>query len=120
VVYEVDAALVGETVILRFDPAAPPQRPLQVCHPGQVTGLARVVEPYANCFGATRGRTRIYQGYQRSGVLPPVPYRAVRRGQPRGAKRSGHCSLRLISGQSIREERLRLPASGRSGAGVGG
>ena len=50
VVYEVDAALVGETVTLRFDPSAPPQRPLQVCHLGQVTGLARVVEPYTNCF----------------------------------------------------------------------
>jgi hypothetical protein len=30
--------------------------------------------------GATRGRACIYQGKQRSGVLPPVPYRAVRRG----------------------------------------
>jgi transposase InsO family protein len=50
VVYEVDAALVGETVTLRFDPSAPPQRPLQVCHQGQVCGLARVVETYANCF----------------------------------------------------------------------
>ena len=29
---------------------------------------------------ATRCRTRIYQGYKRSGVLPPVPYRAVRWG----------------------------------------
>jgi len=54
----------------------------------------------------------------RSGVLPPVPYRAVRWGQPRGAKRSGHCSLRLISGQPNREARLRLPASRWSGAGV--
>jgi putative transposase len=50
VLYEVDAALVGETLTLRFDPAAPPQRPLQVCHRGQVVGLARVLEPYANCF----------------------------------------------------------------------
>ena len=40
----------GETVTLRFDPSAPPQRPLQVCHQGQVCGLARVVETYANCF----------------------------------------------------------------------
>jgi putative transposase len=50
VVYEVDAALVGETVTLRFDPSAPAQRPLQVCHQGRPSGLARVVEPYANCF----------------------------------------------------------------------
>jgi len=82
-------------------------------------GQASLVR-YADDFGATRGRTRIYQGNLRSGVLPPVPYRAVRWGRPRGAKRSGHCSLRLISGQPIREERLRLPASRRSGAGVEG
>ncbi len=35
---------------------------------------------YAYRERATRGRTRIYQGNQRSGVLPPVPYRAVRWG----------------------------------------
>ena len=35
VVYEVDAALVGEKVTLRFDPAAAPERPVQVCHEGQ-------------------------------------------------------------------------------------
>lgn len=120
VVYEVDAALIGETVTLRFDPTAAPERPVQVCHQGRPIELARPVQTYTNCFGATRGRTRIYQGNLRSGVLPPVPYRAVRWGQPRGAKRSGHCSLRLISGQPIREERLRLPASRRSGAGVEG
>jgi hypothetical protein len=71
-------------------------------------------------FSATRGRTCIYQGTRRSGVLPPVPYRAVRWGQPRGAERPGHCSLRLISGQPNREGMLRLPASWRSGAGVEG
>ncbi|MGB5407098.1 MAG: hypothetical protein WBN43_09965, partial [Thiogranum sp.] len=32
---------------------------------------------YYVLFCATRGRTRIYQGSLRSGVLPPVPYRAV-------------------------------------------
>jgi V/A-type H+/Na+-transporting ATPase subunit D len=32
VVYEVDAALVGEKVTLRFDPAAPPGRPVEVWH----------------------------------------------------------------------------------------
>ena len=56
----------------------------------------------------------------RSGVLPPVPDRAVRRGQPWGAKRPGHCSLRRIGGQPNCEGTLRLPASGRSGAGLGG
>ena len=50
VVYEVDAALVGEKVTLRFDPEAPPERPLQVCHDGRQIQLARPVETYANCF----------------------------------------------------------------------
>jgi transposase InsO family protein len=48
--YEVDAALVGETVTLRFDPGAPPGRPVQVCHQGRRIELARPVETYANCF----------------------------------------------------------------------
>ena len=39
----------------------------------------RGLRAFASLSSATRGRTRIYQGY-RSGVLPPVPYRAVRWG----------------------------------------
>jgi hypothetical protein len=50
VVYEVDAALLGETVTLRFDPSATPGRPVQVCHQGRFVENARPVEPYANCF----------------------------------------------------------------------
>jgi putative transposase len=50
VVYEVDAALVGENVTLRFDPSAPPERPVQVCFQGQPLALARPVDTYANCF----------------------------------------------------------------------
>ena len=50
VVYEVDAALVGETVTLRFDPAAAPGRAVQVCHQGKAIELAKPVETYANCF----------------------------------------------------------------------
>lgn len=50
VVYEVDAALVGEKVTLRFDPAAAPERPVQVCHKGQRIELAKPVQTYANCF----------------------------------------------------------------------
>ncbi len=42
------------------------------------------LRPHARAYAyrgrATRGRTRIYHGDQRSGVLPPVPYRAVRWG----------------------------------------
>mgnify|MGYP001548683396 FL=1 len=50
VVYEVDAALVGEKVTLRFDPSAAPERPVQVCHQGTFIELAKPVQTYANCF----------------------------------------------------------------------
>jgi len=49
VVFEVDAALVGERVTLRFDPAAP-DAPVQVVHAGRVIERARRVDLYANCF----------------------------------------------------------------------
>ena len=46
--YEVDAVLVGHTVTLRYDPHAPPSRPLEVVHDGQPSGLATVLDAYAN------------------------------------------------------------------------
>lgn len=49
VVFEVDAALVGERVTLRFDPAAP-EAPVQVVHAGRLIERARRVDLYANCF----------------------------------------------------------------------
>lgn len=49
VVFEVDAALVGERVTLRFDPATP-GAPVQVVHQGKVIERARRVDLYANCF----------------------------------------------------------------------
>jgi len=48
-VYEVDAALVGETVALRYDPHASPRK-VQVCHQGRFVAVARPVDLYANCF----------------------------------------------------------------------
>jgi transposase InsO family protein len=50
VVYEVDAALVGEKVTLRFDPAAPPSRPIEVWHEGRRLPDATPLDAYANCF----------------------------------------------------------------------
>lgn len=50
VIYEVDAALIGEKVTLRFDPAAPPERPIQVWHKEHAIELAKPVQTYANCF----------------------------------------------------------------------
>ena len=46
--YEVDAALVGEKVDLLQDPALPPQRPLLVLHHGRDAGQATVLDAYAN------------------------------------------------------------------------
>jgi transposase InsO family protein len=51
VAYEVDAMLVGETVVLRYDPSRPAaQRAVQVWHRGKQIELARRVDVYANCF----------------------------------------------------------------------
>lgn len=50
VIYEVDAALVGERVTLRYDPSAPAERPIQVYHEGRQIQLAKPVDLYANCF----------------------------------------------------------------------
>lgn len=57
VIYEVDAALVGETVTLRFDPARL-GRPIQVWHRGQHVQEAKRVDAYANCF-VQRGRSNV-------------------------------------------------------------
>ena len=51
VAYEVDAVLVGETIVLRYDPARPrEQRAVQVWHRGKQIQIARRVDAYANCF----------------------------------------------------------------------
>lgn len=47
-VYEVDAVLMGQTVILRYDPTAPVGRPLAVWHNGQSAGQATILDAYAN------------------------------------------------------------------------
>ncbi len=46
--YEVDPLLVGQTIILRYDPGVPPTRPLQVLHNGADAGLATILDAYAN------------------------------------------------------------------------
>ena len=47
-VYEVDAVLVGHKVTLRYDPDAPPSRPLDVVHDGKPAGKATRLDAYAN------------------------------------------------------------------------
>jgi putative transposase len=59
VLYEVDAALVGEKITLRFDPGAVPERPVQVCHQGGFVELAKPVQTYANCFVKRERPSRI-------------------------------------------------------------
>jgi putative transposase len=49
VAYEVDAALVGEMVTVRFDPAKK-GAPVDIWHGGVKVQTARVVDAYANCF----------------------------------------------------------------------
>ena len=46
--YEVDPLLVGRTVTVRYDPHAPPSRPLQVRHDGADAGHATLLDAYAN------------------------------------------------------------------------
>ena len=51
VAFEVDAALVGERVTLRFDPARKPdKRTVEVWHQGRRIEIARRVDVLANCF----------------------------------------------------------------------
>jgi transposase InsO family protein len=70
VLYEVDAALVGEKVTLRFDPAAAPGRAVQVCHQGQVVEAAKPVQTYANCFVKRERPSRILEV---DGPAPELP-----------------------------------------------
>lgn len=59
VAFEVDAALVGERVTLRFDPARrPDKRSVEVWHDGRRVEVARRVDVLANCFIKRSGTTR--------------------------------------------------------------
>jgi len=46
--YEVDPLLVGRSVTLRYDPDAPPSRPLDVVCEGKPAGKATRLDAYAN------------------------------------------------------------------------
>jgi putative transposase len=48
--FEADAALIGHTVTLRFDPSAPPARGVEVWHEEKFVGRATPLDAYANCF----------------------------------------------------------------------
>ena len=70
VLYEVDAALIGEAVTLRFDPAHLGQ-PVEVWHQQKKTGTARRVDLYANCFVKRNHATKTLQ--PRTGPKAPPP-----------------------------------------------
>jgi hypothetical protein len=75
-VYEVDAALIGETLTLRFDPATD-KGPVQVWHQGK-RELARPVETYANCFVK---RHRPSDTLDAAGPAPAPPSTRLRLGR---------------------------------------
>lgn len=73
VLYEVDALLVGETIILRYDPRKL-GRPIEVWHKGKKISLAHRVDTYANCF--------VKRDHGTKSVLPsegpPLPTQTLR------------------------------------------
>jgi putative transposase len=48
--FEVDAALVGHSVILRYDPGVSATRGIEVWHDGRFIARATALDAYANCF----------------------------------------------------------------------
>jgi hypothetical protein len=81
-VYEVDAALVGETVTLRYDPHAPPGRAVQVWHAEQLLQQARPLDAYANCFVKRNRPARTLES-STPAPEPPRSRLALRDLQPR-------------------------------------
>lgn len=71
IVYEVDAALIGERVALRYDPAAPTGRAIQVWHEGKAIELAKPVQTYANCF-VKRNRSSSTLEVEGPALTPPA------------------------------------------------
>ncbi|MEY4515304.1 MAG: hypothetical protein RLZZ450_7426 [Pseudomonadota bacterium] len=62
VAFEVDAALVGERVILRYDAGRPRDKwVVEVWHQGRRVEIARRVDVLANCFAERNANTRAIQ-----------------------------------------------------------
>jgi hypothetical protein len=70
VVYEVDAALVGEMVTVRFDPAKK-GAPVDIWLAGRKVQSARVVDAYANCFVKRNNETREIDADERASAPTP-------------------------------------------------
>jgi transposase InsO family protein len=69
--YEVDATLVGEVVVLRYDPTKR-GAPLDVWHGGKMVHTARVVDTYANCFVKRNHGTKLVEPTTGANVVAPA------------------------------------------------
>jgi putative transposase len=69
--YEVDAALVGEVVVLRYEPSAR-GAPIDVWHRGKKIHTARVVDAYANCFVKRNHGSKIVAPHTGANIAPPA------------------------------------------------
>jgi transposase InsO family protein len=69
--YEVEAALVGEVVVLRYDPSAR-GAPIDVWHRGKKIHTARVVDAYANCFVKRNQGSKIAEPEGGANIAPPA------------------------------------------------
>ncbi len=67
VLFEADAALIGQSVTLRYDPAAPASRGVELWREGNFLGRATPLDAYANCFVR---RQRPSQGIQADAPAP--------------------------------------------------
>jgi putative transposase len=76
VVFEVDAALVGETVTLRYDPARL-TRGVTVVVQGRAVGTATRVDAYANCFVRRDHGTKLLTPSTPSVPAPGLPLRKL-------------------------------------------
>ena len=71
--YEVDPLLVGQKVILRYDPDAPPTRPLDVVHDGKHAGKATRLDAYANTAVKRGHHSRQVEADDPAPEPPPSP-----------------------------------------------
>ncbi len=74
--YEVDAALVGENILLLHDPSVPRSRPIPVLHAGRQAGQATLLDAYANTrVKRTRATNRPDQAVDPAPAPQPSPLR---------------------------------------------
>jgi transposase InsO family protein len=71
VLYEVDAVLVGEVVVLRYDPSVR-GGPVDVWHGGKKIHTARVVDAYANCFVKRNHGSKTIEPRAGVNIAPPA------------------------------------------------